>query len=312
MMELPDMDDLRKRCYTYSTSHETFSKFSYYDAGGNGTFMGMRGEYECDYWLRDGSDRVFENGRAKGTYELDLSPVQFYQMGRQVMEFCNKEFGTNYDTSFKKPDWVRPSFPDEQLDFSRKDKKGNFVEYLDMDFPVRFEKREHYDFSNGAKDWREAINYNKWEMKSKGVTYGEHRDSFYLKLAEGFNDYIKNAKELPKGMKSSYNLFLMKSTEEKFGLKPKYTFEDFKKVMCDRISDASARSFTEEQKKILKDFLYSGVFREDSALGWFAMAKPDFKNLHVPDEWIDDAREELLELMRGMDREEQSLGIKRF
>lgn len=28
--------------------------------------------------------------------------------------------------------------------------------------------------------------------------------------------------------------------------------------------------------------------------------------------WLDDAREELLEFMRGMDREEQSLRIKRF
>ena len=308
MKELPDIDDLRKRCYTYSTSHETFSSFGYYDAGGNGSFMGMRGEYECDYWLRDGSDRVFENGHAKGTYELDLSPVQFYQMGRQVMEFCNKEFGTNYYTSFKKPEWVRPTFIDEQLDFSRKDKKGDFVRYLDMDFPVRFEKRERYDFSNGAEDWREAIKYYEWEMKSKGVTYGDHLDSFYLKLAEGFNDYIKNTKELPKGMKDHYNLSLMKSTEEKFGLKPKYTFEDFKRVMCERISDASARSFTEEQKKILKDFLFSAVTKESIALAFFRQAQADFDKLHVPNEWIEDARVELSELMRGVEREERSLG----
>lgn len=207
------MSFLSKDCYTYSTFNEVYGKAKYVDVCENGSFMGMEGEFTCHYRKYDGWGKVCDEGDCTETYGLALSPIQFFRMAQQIMAFCNREFGTNYDITFEIPQWVRPNFCDEQVNYNRRD----YPKYLDTEFKVSFDKREKYDFSNGAKRWQDAIKLYEWKMTTKESTYGEHNKSYYIGLADGFNEYIQQGCRVPNTIQQGLDDFHAGYTERKFG-----------------------------------------------------------------------------------------------
>lgn len=184
------MKRLFNGCYSYSIGKEDYKEFHFYDTGLNGATMGMEGTFSADYWKYDGRDKCIESGHYDDlVYDgIKLSPIQFYRMAEQVFAFCNSEFGTHYP---KKYIWhAAPCFVDEQTDYN----KSSFPKYIDREFKLVFKKLTNYDFSNGAKDWREARVYHTYKMHHDvfgGRTWGEHTKSFYIALADGFWKYLK-------------------------------------------------------------------------------------------------------------------------
>lgn len=293
------IEEFVKHCYSYNESNQRYESAQYYDTGNNGSFMGMKVRYTADVSKYDSYGQCIDSKKGlSGEYSLKLSPIQFYQMARQLMAFCNKEFGTQYDTSFQKPSWVRPTFCDEETDYNKKD----FPIFLNTSFPIEFRKHENYYFKDGRRIEQEPT-YKMFENSFGGTSWGEHEKGYYLSLAAGFDDYIKNAKTLPKGMSDSYNLYLMQATEEKFGLRPKYTLKDFNDIIKDRILNPASRSLTDEQKKILGDFFRGTVTKTDVGLLHFDRCVKDLPS-NTPDGWIKSAREELADFLNGKERTE--------
>ena len=284
-------------CEYHESYNERYEPARYIDAGGNGSFMGLEGTFRVDAIAYDAAGRkIAEAKDLTDTYKIKLSPVQFYQTARQLMVFCNKEFHTAYDTSFKTPAWVRPTFCDVATDY---DKQG-FPEYLNMKYPLVFDKHEKVSYRNGAKSYQDAIKYNTYTMKEKlwgGRSWEQQPKGWFIGLADGFADYIKNAKDLPKGMYQHYNLYLMKNTEEQFGLKPTYTKVDLFNIFQARIKDPSAKSFTDEQRKVIKDFFFEAVTKSSIGKAYFKSFLPEFYKLNVPKEWIDSAENEFLDIL---------------
>lgn len=267
------MSFLERDCYTYSTSNEVHGMAHYKDICLNGSFMGMYGEYTCHYRKYDGWEHVIDKGECTEEYGLALSPIKFFRMAKQIMEFCNREFGTKYNTEFETPSWVRPTFCDVKCNYYT-DKK-----YIDWDFKVSFDKRKHLDWSNGAKNHKDAIVYYKWEMTTKGVTYGEHNQSYYIGLADGFNEYILQGCKLPKEMNDPYNLHLMMSTEENFGLRKKYTIDEFGMMLAQCCCNKEFNGFTDEQIEVIEGVSYRWVTKVSIGDCHFKHFEPDFQKV---------------------------------
>jgi len=267
------MNFLSSNCYSYSTSNEVFGMAHYKDICLNGTFMGMCGEFTCHYRKYDSWDKVIAEGDCTEEYGLKLSPIQFFRMGKQIMEFCNREFGTKYNTEFETPAWVRPNFCDEQCNYHTN------KEYIDWDFKVSFDKYKKYDWSNGAKVWQDAIVYYEWEMSTKGVTYGKHNKSYYIGLADGFNEYIQQGCRLPKQMSNSYNEHMMRHTEEKFGLRKKYTIQEFTTMLAKCCCNNDFNGFTEDQLKVIEGVSYSWVTKVSIGDCYFKSIKQQIESV---------------------------------
>ena len=287
------LHEFKRNCDSYSVVNERYEPAHYKDAGGNGSFMGLEGIYLCDAVIYDGGGKKVGDAKdLTDTYGIRMSPVQFYQTARQIMAFCNKEFGTKYDTTFKTPEWVRPTFCDVTKDYNRK----GFPEYLDMKYPIDIKPYAKEMWNNPNWVHREPL-YSMRESRWGGVSWGEKPKSYFIGLAEGFNDYVRNAKDMPKGMYDHYNLFLMKDTEERFGLKPKYTLNDILNILKARIGESSAKAFTPEQKAVIRDFYFSSVTKYDIGKAHLDSFAKEFQKMDVPKEWISDARSEFLDIL---------------
>lgn len=183
------MERLSKNCHSYSVSNEVYGDFHFQMANLNGSFFSLVGKCECDYKKYDGYGKITEKGHlSDGRYEIDLSPIQFFRMAEQIFKFCNKEFGTSYPETF---DWeAYPNFMDEESNY---DDYPKFSKYIDYDYPLKFERRKIYGmpFVNGVATLM-GYKYTMCENHFGDITWGEKPKSFFIALANGFLEYIKN------------------------------------------------------------------------------------------------------------------------
>lgn len=180
------------KCGSYNTSHETYSDFHFYLTNKNGSLFGMRGLMSCDYRKYTCSGKLQESGHVDNLeLSYQFSPIMFYRFAEQLFAYCNKEFGTSYPVHFE---WAAyPNFIDKRTDYTR----NGFPTFIEYNYPLSFVKCKNYDFSNGAKSWKDAPVYYTWN-----ITYTSHRDgfsiatnvnkSFLLAMANGIVHFLEN------------------------------------------------------------------------------------------------------------------------